>query len=119
LETLLDIRFDELNEQHVLGDWVVLQRLVRSELAGTELVKADQHAYQTGGVWRLSQGAEAKGSWQLARDPAMMNRPYIKYRLSDTGWRGLITRFRVNTTGTRAIMNLYLSDGTELTLQKG
>jgi len=119
LDTLLDIRFDEITEQHLLGEWVVQQRLIRQELAGTELVKADLHLYQSGGVWQLSNGTQSTGSWQLTRDPNMLNRPYLKYRISDTGWRGLITRFQTNSSGTRALMNLYLSDGTELTLQKG
>ncbi len=118
-----DLSFEEIDNEHIKGEWRVENRIFLSNSATNVFVNADKHYFCDNGDYKCIKGKIFNGSWGVVRNDDVVHRPYLKFRLdnsedSNQEISALITRLQYDKVHSKAQMTIYMSTGAELTLIK-
>ncbi len=119
MDLLYDLNLQLLADEHVVGHWRVVSRVLSQTDASSLLARMtdfDLASPDRLTVFVTAPDEQQPGTWQVLRDD-LLNRPYLALVLAGAEpTRALVTRLRRAPDGRAAQLTLYFLSGMEVVL---
>ena len=110
--------FKELKPDHLLGRWRVQSRILSKSDPYSVFAKAEHHHFLNGGAYKITNGIESNGQWNLSPTAELIRNPLLRFTVNNEITNAIITRLLFSEDSQEAQLTIYLSTGLELVLTR-